>query len=419
VPFATTDLIHLVYHGDEEFAHRRYGVHRGLEDHLTFLGSPAKQARGYFIDCRTDSRTRGVRVALDFSPDPTQMLTIPCGVGHGFEGLEGVYTLNHLRAYLPHPSLLLTEQNPWATGADIYNFPYDILDEDLPKIVPNPFPASETFYEVLSEMQKATLGTIEYEFPHTEDVIEPDGRAVTLMFKKRLSEQQALPDWTPIDGIAGLGWQKHLLVWAGPDAGYAAPDAGYAALADPTPLQVISHGEDHYVTDAYGIHLEWEDRLTFVGPPDQMITIHFIDCRKGSPTAGRGTSHRFFPSPLQMLIIPPGVAHAFDGLERVFTVNRPVRRAGRTDNFEPGNDVIDWPLAKRPSPRFTIAPAEFDFAYYRELAERQRLYLASRQDQLSTPSVLLVPDGRGGQVSVALRRQATEATSGQRNIVLA
>ncbi|WP_292533873.1 dTDP-4-dehydrorhamnose 3,5-epimerase family protein [Methylocystis sp.] len=403
VPFPTTDLVHLVYHGEEPFSHGRYGLHRGLEDHLTFLGPSTTQAQGFFVDCRRDSPTLHRRITLDFTPSSRRTLKIPCGVAHGFKCLEGVYTLNAFRAYLPPPEHLLTERNPWATGADIYNFSYDTPNADLPIVDPNPYPASPVFYEVLSEMQKATLGTIEYEYPHTEEVVDPDGNVATLMIKKRLSVGQQLLDWEPIEGIDGVGWRKHLLVWAG-------PAAGYAAFTDVAPIQVIDHGENSYSTDAYGIHLEWEDRLTFVGPSDRTVRIKLLDCRSQSSTQGQELCYEFKPSPLRMLVIPPGVAHAFESLERVFTINRPCRRAGDPESFEPGNDVIDWPLGKRPGPLFDIETREFPFSYYQQLVQLQKDYLALRKDNLSTPAVLLVDDGSGRQVRVAIRQNVRDAS---------
>jgi dTDP-4-dehydrorhamnose 3,5-epimerase-like enzyme len=397
VPFPTTDLVHLVYHGDRPFAHGRYGLHRGLEDHLTFLGSTSTQAQGFFVDCRRGSPTLHRQITLDFTPSSRRTLIIPCGVAHGFKGLEGVYTLNSFKAYLPPPEHLLTAQNPWATGVDIYNFSYDTPASNLPIVDTNIHPASPVFYEILSEMQKATLGTIEYEYPHTEDITDENGDTVTLMIKKRLLPEQQLPEWEPIEGIEGVGWRKHLLVWSD-------SNAGYAALVDAAPIQVIDHGENFYSTDAYGIHLEWEDRLTFVGPSDRTVRIKLIDCRQQSKTRSREVTYEFKPSPLRMLIIPPGVAHAFESLEHIFTINRPSRSAGDPETFEPGNDVIDWPLDKRPAPLFDIEAREFQFAYYQQLVKYQKDYLAVRDDNLSTPSVLLVNDGSGNQVRVAIRR---------------
>lgn len=398
IPIPTTHLVHLVFHGEKPFSHGQFGFHTGLNDRLLFLGPPEQRATGYFLDCREDSPTLHRRVTFEFSPSTQRILNIPCGVAHCFDGLEGVYTLNTFNAFLPPPDVLLTDRSPWATGADIYNFAMDTPDSELPVVRPNPYPASETFYELLREMQAETLGSVDHEYPVTEDVTLPDGTTSTLMIRKRLSAAQSLPEWEPIPGIAGLGWKKHLVVWSG-------EEAGYSAFTEPSPLQVIEHGLAPYSTDAYGIHLDWEDRLTFVGPMTQKAVIRFIDCRSDSDTFHAEVVHEFNPTPLRQLIVPAGVAHAFEHLENIFTVNRPRRSAGDPDNFEAGNDVIDWPLADRPAPSFEIEPIkDVPLSYYTALASMQREFLNSpASDQASTASVILVDDGDGNKVRVALR----------------
>jgi hypothetical protein len=236
-----------------------------------------------------------------------------------------------------------------------------------------------------------------YEYPFTEDVVFPDGSASTLMVRKRLAPEQRVTEWEPIEGIDGVGWRGHLVVWS-------SPAAGYAALTDPSPFQVIDHGTSDYATDAYGIHLGWEDRLTFVGPSTQTAEIKLIDCRRGSPTFHSEVTFRFAPSPLRYLAIPPGVAHAFGGLQNIFTINRPDRCAGSETDYEPGNDVIDWPLGNRPAPAFDIERHEFEYSYYQELAARQRAFLDQGPAMPSTAAVLLVDDGNGRKVRVAMRR---------------
>lgn len=397
VPFPTSDLVHIVFHGEQPFSHGHYGFHLGLEDRLTFLGSREKTATGHFVDCRRDSPTFHRKVDLTFHPSVSRTLRIPCGVGHCFDDLDGVFTLNTFRAYLPPPDVLMTDKNPWATGADILNFPLDSADEELPIADPNPYPASPRFYELLSRMQSETLGSVDHEYPFTEEVTLPDGTVSTLMIRKRLTHQQRVPEWEQIDGIHGLGWSRHLAVWSG-------DDAGYVALTDPAPVQVIDHGTSPYATDAYGIHLEWEDRLTFLGPLDQSVEMRFIDCRRDSPTYHAEVVYTFKPSPLRAMVIPAGVAHAPAGMENVFTVNRPRRCAGDPTVFEPGNDVIDWPLSKRPAPTFEISPADFEFAFYRTLADRQRRYLANAPAVSSTPATMFVSDDDGRTVKVALRK---------------
>lgn len=88
------------------------------------------------------------------------------------------------------------------------------------------------------------------------------------------------------------------------------------------PLNVIFHGhEDHFEYDTYGIHRGTEDRLTFAGPPDKEFRADFIDCRAGSPSWGRRYTVRLQPSLERTLVIPPGVAHTFSGLEGILTIN--------------------------------------------------------------------------------------------------
>jgi hypothetical protein len=99
---------------------------------------------------------------------------------------------------------------------------------------------------------------------------------------------------------------------------------------------------------------------------------------------------------------PGDLILANDRLENIFTINRPRRCAGSLEKYDPGNDVTDWPLKQRPAPSFEIREESFSFEYYQVLASMQREYLASPA-VVSTASVLLVDDGAGNQVRVAIR----------------
>lgn len=396
LPLPTTRPVHLVFHGVRPFNHGHYGLHLGLADRLVFLGSPDREITGYFADCRQASATFGVRHVQRFAPSTGRMLMIPPGVGHAFEGLEEVFTINAYEAFLPPPDALLTDSNPWATGADILNFPFGVADADLPRVTPSSYPASDTFYDVLRDYQRATLGAVAHDYPVTEDVSFDDGSSATLSVRKPIDRARWPAEWEPIAGIAGLGWRRHFIVM-GDD------ETGYSALLDPAPIQVIDHGTAPYTHDAYGIHLQSEDRLTFVGNAACGMRAHFIDCREGSATLHKECSIRFAPSALKYLTIPPGVAHAFESLERVFTINRPRRCAGDLALMEPGNDVIDWPLGLRPAPVLAVVENDAPLAYYHRLAARQQRYMA-RHDLSSSAFSVLLEDAHGAPVRVLLRK---------------
>ena len=393
IPFPTTSPIHIVFHGDTTFSHGHFGYHTGLIDRLTFLGPKEQVCRGHFRDCRLDSPTLGAEWHEDFYPNPSRMLVIPNGVAHHFEGLENVFTINSYEVMMPPPEVLVTDQNPWKTGADIVNFPIDAPDSEIPWVTPNKFKASKNFYRILRDYQRKTLRDNAYEYPITRDFNTLDQGVVRLALRQPIEAHLLPAKWEAIDEIEGLGWHAHYLV-LGNDG------TGYAALLDPSPMQVIDHGSKPYTHDAYGIHLESEDRLTFVGSLTKEIIGNFIDCRDGSPTWGRETTVTFSPNPKRYLTIPAGVAHAFDGLEDVWTINRPVRCAGDLSIMEPGNDIIDWPVNRRPFPSFNINLVDVDDRYYEMLADLQRQYLLNPTDSSTAMSFLMNNNGEDFKVLV-------------------
>ncbi len=397
LPLPTTRPVHIVFHGDLPFNHGHYGLHKGLADGLIFLGHKEKRITGYFVDCRKGSATFGIRHEVKLSPSAKHILKIPTGVGHAFEGLDGVFTINAYEAYLPPPEYLLTSKNPWSTGADILNFSFQTELKNLPEVEVNLHPASDRFYDVLRDYQKATLGTVIHDYPVTEVVAFEDGTTASLSVRKPIDRSLWPAEWEQISNIDGLGWRRHYIVM-GDDA------TGYSALLDPAPIQVIDHGSEKYSHDAYGIHLESEDRLTFLGATKSLIKGNFIDCREGSETFRREVEICFSPSALKYLVVPPGVAHAFEGLENVFTINRPRRCAGDLEKMEPGNDIIDWPLHSRPAPSFFVEQNEAPLEYYKSLVMRQKRYL-KEGSLTSSAFTVLVEDAHGSPVRVLLRKE--------------
>jgi dTDP-4-dehydrorhamnose 3,5-epimerase-like enzyme len=335
VSFPTTHLVHLVFHGHEPFRHTHYGIHLGFSDRLTFLGSSDRVARGYFVDCRRASRTRHQQATFEFSPSIDQTLIVPNGVAHAFEGLEEVDTINAFDALLPDPSLLLTSQSPWATGADIQYFALDAKPEDFPVVSQSQRQASERFYELLSEMQAATLGAVAHEYPHLEDVSLPDGTSARLIIRKSTADRPAQPEFESLSSISGLGWKRHLVVWSG-------PEAGYSALVERSSIEVMD-----YFTTTNSRHEErleavHAQHLTFVGAARKQCRLRIQDRRTDSPTHGKSELLEFFPSPLRFLVIPPGVAYVAEHIDDAFIVSRPnaLVENGSTPTGEMSRDYL-------------------------------------------------------------------------------
>lgn len=125
-------------------------------------------------------------------------------------------------------------------------------------------------------------------------------------------------------------------------------------LSSPGPLvsDFVTH-EASFTYGTYGIHVGQDDRLTFMGSSSRRIRGQFVDCRRGSPTLHSQVELSFTPSLTRRLVIPRGIAHTFDGLERVVTRDEPVWHASDNNtDWNIDNDLIsidrDTPLEAFP-----------------------------------------------------------------------
>ncbi|TDD93848.1 dTDP-4-dehydrorhamnose 3,5-epimerase family protein [Actinomadura rubrisoli] len=397
VPFPHLRPATIVFHGETRFSYGHYGIHLGQADQLTFLGPSSGTITGHFIDTRAGSVTAGTREVHTWNPTSARALYIPPGVAHTFDGLEFVNTINTYEMFLPDPQEWVRGALKWQPDADIINLPLDVKGDDLPFFAPNKHPASQLWYDLVAAQQRAMIPQISHEYPVTREVKLADGSLRRIELRKRLNRLETR-QWEPVADIPGLGWVAHSVVHNG-------PESGFSALLERSPLYFIDHGEEGYSNDAYGIHLGQEDRLTFLGPRDQKVTVHLIDTRASSPTFGRETSYEFIPDPQRYLLIPPGVGHAFESIEKVYTVNRP-RTFLPVDqaDYRPGNDVIDWPRQKRPIPALEPNVVPAPKAFYEQQSADQ-LQLRSMPNQHATPAVMMVQGPDGKFIRVALRRR--------------
>lgn len=388
VPYATVRPTNIVYHGESKFDYGHYGVHLGQEDRLTFLGCSHSKIRALFLDCRVYSKTRGCKIEVEFGPSSARTLCIPPGVAHTFLGLENVFTINDYNIYLPPPENWVDGNTEWDLDSDIINIPVDIDPDVAPSFVPNKEKASNLLYRLVAEQQRRALSDVKYRHAETETVRFMDGSQATLSFREPFMDENVdlrLPDDCKIPGVS---WKQHFYLSTG-------KESGIVPLLDPYPMYVVDHGGVEYSHDAFGIHIGQEDRLTFLGRYHQKIKLVLLDCRRGSPTLHNRHTIEFYPDPRRYLIIPNGVAHAFMGLENVFTVNRPAVLVKDWRSYDSSNDVIDWPLTKRPYPVVDVhaeyAPQEF----YNAQALAQSKILSS--DEKSTPIVLTAKDSESGK----------------------
>ncbi|SPF07297.1 dTDP-4-dehydrorhamnose 3,5-epimerase family protein [Streptomyces sp. MA5143a] len=401
VPFPTLRPATLVFHGEKEFSYGHYGIHLGQADWLTFMGPSTRTITGHFIDCREGSPTAGARETHTWSPTSARALYIPPGVAHTFDGLEFVNSINSYELFLPDPKEWVHGSLDWQPDADIINLPLDVSDEDLPLYKPNTHSADELWYDMVAAQQRAMIPKVAYEYPVTRDVRLTDGTVRRVELRRPLPKD-GRKNWEPFDGVFGVGWVRHPVIRSG-------AESGFSALLDRHPLYFIDHGEDLYTHDAYGIHLGQEDRLTFVGPRDQEVTLHLIDTRVDSPTYGADVSFTFFPDPERYLLLPPGVGHAFEHLENVYTINRP-RTLLPEDGGEylPGNDVLDWPVGRRPMPSLRANAVPAGREYYEERVADQKK-LRAMPPTHSTPSVMMINGENGQQIRIALRKKVPAA----------
>lgn len=397
VPFAITRIVSIVYHGEKkEFDYGHYGIHLGQEDRLTFLGQSSKKIKGLFIDCRKGSETLHKKVEIEFSPSSDKILCIPNGVAHTFKNLQNIFTINSYNIYLPEPSEWVNGESQWSLESDVINVPLNAKVNELPVVKANRKKASDLFYKIIGDNQKETFPKLKHEYPFTENFVLRNGEEVKLQLKKITNKLDSVKPSDDFE-IDGVEWIEHIYIKSG-------DNSGFITLLDETPFYVVDHGESNYSHDAFGIHLGAEDRLTFLGSSTQEVKITLVDCRDSSKTLHKEVTKKFNPSPLFYLKIPNGVAHRFEGLENVFTINRSVVYAEDETKYNPSNDVIDWDINNKCYPIFKVSKEPVSKDFYIQQAKNQR-ELISKPPQHSTPMIFIRENENGETVKVAIRKK--------------
>lgn len=291
--FATVRPVNIVFHGHlESFKYQYYGIHRGTEDRLTFVGSKEKEITAHFIDCRSGSESWGYRCMLRFNPSLSRVLIIPAGIAHTFEGLEDVYTVNSAVNYLPEPNGWFAGNVDWNLSADTINLPRDIDDADIPRIENFILEASDIFYKIASQNIEDKLGG-ESEYPLTQRIQFHDGTNKLIKFRKRSKSASNLPVEQEICGAFGTLWKRRIYVTGGEES-----SSGFTTITGPSKFRIYSDcdGDCDLAADMYG-----RRGVTFFGHPHDRFDLELCDNKN------RFSLLDVEPSPYRRLLIPKDV----------------------------------------------------------------------------------------------------------------
>lgn len=138
--------------------------------------------------------------------------------------------------------------------------------------------------------------------------------------------------------IPGLEFRENLITPLGGSQSWFS----LKVCSSPGPLvsDFVTHGPE-FEYSTFGIHVGQDDRLTFFGPSESLITGHFVDCRAETTTPHLAVSYTFHASARRRLIIPRGVAHTFDDLAGIVTRDEPVWYSGENNpHWNVNNDLI-------------------------------------------------------------------------------
>lgn len=300
--------MNIVFHGHARpFGYEYFGIHRGTEDRLTFIGHPDKAIHAYFIDCRENSPSWGIRFNTQFNPNISEVLVIPPGVAHTFDGIEDIYTLNSFKNFLPNPDDWISGDNEWGLTADTINFARDTQDVELPRVKFNHLDASDYFYELTSRNLSLQQMDLVQEYPLTKRFNFNDGTSKLLKIRKPPTRAINVPRIEEIPGIDGLYWGRRAFVTGSDDF-----ESGFTTFIGPNKLTVFEPGSDTSIIKSSDLSSPGGHRITFFGPANAEIEISLSNGKH---------AFRFCtaPSPFRELVLPVGVDFELRNLGGVIT----------------------------------------------------------------------------------------------------
>jgi hypothetical protein len=255
--------------------------------------------------------------------------------------------------------------------------------------------AANIVYYRIAEHQKKILSSNMLSHAETRAFALDDGRVVHLI----LQEVDAFTEVSdfPVSAIEGVSFNTHQSISTGEES-FIIPVQG------PSPLYIVDHGSHRYDFDSFGVHLGQEDHLTFLARSGHRVRLKLVDMRAGSDTLHLEEWHEFECNPRLELVIPCGVAHALFNMADVFTLNRPLLFLDPLRTYQPGRDIIDWPLSDTHYPIFNVLKLPASVPYYEALVEQQKIMMATPVDRETPTSFLFDDPATGKRVKVMLTK---------------
>jgi len=159
-------------------------------------------------------------------------------------------------------------------------------------------------------------------------------------------EEEQIEERTSIEG---LYWIRNYFVETTERSRIVLPNPGQGNFS------IVYHAADfsdapHGGYEIYGIHLGQVDVLTFLAADERVMKGHFVDCRRGSPTLHQAVTLEFKGTPERALVIDRGIAHIFDNLIGMVTVNQLKKYWDFANpDFNSSVDVYNVPRGTAPS----------------------------------------------------------------------
>ncbi len=332
VPSSPGPLISDFVTHEIDFSYTTYGIHIGQDDRLTFFGpQDARPIHGHFVDCRSDSPTRGASVSVAFAPSAHRRLVIPRGVAHTFDNLAGIVTRDE-------PVWFVDENNPdYNLDNDLVSFGRTAPPESRPLVRPNRHLLPRAAHHLLSRLSQKLLENPRAYLNRLRVEIGGEVRYVALDSTTWVDrEAEVARHLAPRSRIDGVRFAKNRYALTGKQSYTLVPSTD-ACVADVLVLEPQQRSETMFV------HARALAILTFMNAEGTPIEVRLFDSRKTSPSEGTFETLTFPADPRVHLVIPNGVAYAISAPAELI-VRREIkvfvdRREPRTDIPMFGRDL--------------------------------------------------------------------------------